>query len=76
MKPDYIKIDGSLIKNLDVDRNAQTVVRTIVSFARSLGIKTVAEYVHSSTVLSAVKSMGLDYSQGFHIDKPQPEIRL
>ncbi len=71
---DYIKIDGSLIKDLDIDTNAQLVVKTIVSFAKQLGIKTVAEYVHSSTILSTVKSMGIDYSQGFYIDKPHPNI--
>jgi len=74
LSPDYIKIDGSLITSLDVDRNSQIVVETIVSFSKKLGIKTIAEYVHSSTVLSAVKSMGIDYSQGFYIDKPNPQI--
>lgn len=76
LSPDYIKIDGSLIKDLDTDKNAQVVVETIVSFAKKLGIKTIAEYVHTSTVLSAVKSMGIDYSQGFYIDKPKPQINI
>jgi EAL domain-containing protein (putative c-di-GMP-specific phosphodiesterase class I) len=74
MNPDYIKIDGSLISNLDTDKNAQIIVETIVNFAQKLNIKTVAEYVHSSTILSSVKKMGIDYSQGFHIDRPRPEI--
>ena len=76
LSPDFIKIDGSLIKDLDTDKNAQIVVETIVDFAKKLGIKTVAEYVHSSTVLSVVQRMGIDYSQGFYIDKPQPQINL
>ena len=76
LSPDFIKIDGSLIHDLDTNKNAQIVVETIVDFAKKLGIKTVAEYVHSSTVLSAVKNMGIDYSQGFYIDKPQPQINL
>ena len=71
-EPDFIKIDGSLIKELDKDRNAQIVVETIVSFSKKLGIKTVAEFVHSSTVLSAVKQLGIDYSQGYYIDMPSP----
>ena len=74
MKPDYIKIDGSLIKDLDKDTSAQLVVETIVSFSKKLGIKTVAEYVHSSTVFSAVKNMDIDYAQGFYIDKPHPNL--
>jgi len=76
MDPDYIKIDGSLIRNIDKDKNAQIIVETIVSFARKLNIKTIAEYVHSSTVLSCVKNLGIDYSQGFHIDKPSPNIHI
>jgi len=76
ISPDFIKIDGSLVKDLDTDKNAQIVVETIVDFSKKLGIKTVAEYVHTSTILSVVKKMGIDYSQGFYIDKPQPQINL
>lgn len=74
LHPDFIKIDGSLIRELDTDKNAQIVVETIVDFSKKLGIKTVAEFVHSSTVLSAVKKLGIDYSQGYYIDEPSPKI--
>ena len=73
IKAHYIKIDGSLIKNIDVDKSAHLVVETIVSFAKKLGMKTVAEYVHSSIVMDKVKELGIDYSQGFYIDKPSLE---
>lgn len=76
MDVDYIKIDGTLIKNIDVDPNASLVVETIVSFAHKLGIQVVAEYVHSSTVLDKVKSLDIDFSQGFFIDRPKLEIGL
>jgi len=66
----YIKIDGSLIQDIDVDKNAFLVVETIVRFAKKLGIKTIAEYVWSSTVMDVVKELGIDYSQGFYIDEP------
>lgn len=72
--PDYIKIDGSLIEYIDTDKNVRIVVSTMIEFAKQMDIETIAEYVHSSTVLSAVKAMGIDYSQGFYIDKPSPEI--
>jgi len=74
MRPDYIKIDGALIENIDVDKGSLFVVETIVTFSKKLGIKTVAEYVHSSVVMDKVKSLGIDYSQGFYID--EPSIRL
>jgi EAL domain-containing protein (putative c-di-GMP-specific phosphodiesterase class I) len=70
MNVDFLKIDGSLIKDIDTDMNSYLVVETIVGFANRLGIKTIAEYVHSSTVMDKVKSMGIDFSQGYHIDKP------
>jgi diguanylate cyclase (GGDEF)-like protein len=72
--PDYIKIDGSLIEHIDTDKNVKIVVKTMIEFARQMNIQTIAEYVHSSTVLSEVKAIGIDYSQGFYIDKPSPEI--
>lgn len=74
LDPDYLKIDGSLIKDLDIDDNARIVVETIVEFSKKLGIKTIAEFVHSSTVLSAVKKLGIDYSQGYYIEKPLAQI--
>ncbi|KAA0259386.1 EAL domain-containing protein [Deferribacter autotrophicus] len=67
---DYIKIDGSLIKNIHIDENSELVVRTIVSFAKKLNIKTVAEYVHNEEVHKKVIELGIDYSQGFFIGKP------
>ncbi|MCD6173476.1 MAG: EAL domain-containing protein, partial [Sulfurimonas sp.] len=48
---DFLKIDGSLISDIDVNNNSYMVVESIVDFANKLGIKTIAEYVHSSTVL-------------------------
>ena len=70
MSADYIKIDGSLIKDMDIDKNAHIVVETIVSFAKKLGIKTIAEYVHSSIIMDKVKGLDIDYAQGFYIDEP------
>jgi diguanylate cyclase (GGDEF)-like protein len=70
MSTDFIKIDGSLVKDIDVDKNSLLVVETIVQFAKKLGIKTIAEYVHSSVVMDRVKELGIDFSQGFYIDEP------
>ncbi len=67
---DYIKIDGSLVKNMDIDKNSLIVVETIVEFAQKLGIKTIAEYVHSSAIMNKVKDLHIDYSQGYYIDEP------
>ncbi len=74
VEADYIKIDGSLIENIDVNPSSMIVVETIVSFAKKLGMKTIAEYVHSSVVMDKVISIGIDYSQGFYIDEPSLHI--
>ncbi|MDD3343218.1 MAG: bifunctional diguanylate cyclase/phosphodiesterase, partial [Sulfurospirillaceae bacterium] len=50
LKPDYIKIDGSLIKHLDTDTKSVAIVSAIITFARKLGIQTIAEYVHNERV--------------------------
>ena len=68
---DYIKIDGSLIKNINTDNNLYLTVQTIVGFAKALKIKTVAEFVHNEDVLNCVQILDIDYSQGFFIDEPK-----
>jgi len=70
LKADYIKIDGSMIKNIDTNSDAQMVVSTIVEFAKKMGIKTIAEYVENESILNKVKEMGIDYSQGYHFSEP------
>jgi diguanylate cyclase (GGDEF)-like protein len=70
IKADYIKIDGSLVKNIGSDKNSFIIVETIVNFAKKLGIKTIAEYVHSGLVMDKAKELHIDYLQGYHIGKP------
>ena len=67
---DLIKIDGSLIRQLDTDINAVALTRGIVRFASELGMQTVAEFVHSPAVYEQVKSLGIDYAQGACIGMP------
>jgi len=74
MKSDYMKIDGSLIKNIDTDQNAKLIVETIIVFAQKLKKKTVAEFVHSKEIYEIVKSLGIDYAQGYYFGKPESEI--
>lgn len=73
---DVVKIDGSLIKNLHIDKRSYMLVSNILNFCRELNIKTVAEYVHSKEIFDIVKSLGIDYSQGFYFSKPCPIDQL
>ncbi|WP_281951588.1 EAL domain-containing protein [Nitrosophilus kaiyonis] len=72
---DYIKIDGSLIKDISKNPHAELIVKTIKNFADEANIKTIAEFVHSKEVLEKVKELGIDYAQGFYLAKPCPEIK-
>jgi c-di-GMP phosphodiesterase len=71
LKVDYLKIDSSLIKEIDTSKEAQAIVRTVVAFSKELGISTIAEFVHSKEVHDKVKELGVDYAQGYYIGKPQ-----
>lgn len=71
---DMIKIDGSLIEHIDTDPTALTVTRGIQQFATGLGMRTVAEFVHSKSVLERVRTLNIDYAQGYHIGKPSPHL--
>ncbi len=76
LRVDYIKIDGSLIKNIDTNEEMKIIAKTIVAFAKELGIKTIAEYVHSAEVLSSVHALGIDYAQGFFIGQPSDSFTV
>lgn len=74
IKADYIKIDGSMIKDIDTNKEAQLVVSTIVEFAKKLNIKTIAEFVENESVFNSVKALGIDYTQGYYFSKPLLKI--
>ena len=70
-QPDILKIDGSLIKNIDTDTYSRNIVETIQEFANKENIKTVAEFVHSKEIFDIVNEIGIDYTQGFYIGEPK-----
>jgi diguanylate cyclase (GGDEF)-like protein/PAS domain S-box-containing protein len=69
---DYIKLDGSFIQNLHRDTIDQTLVRSMIQVIQALGKKAVAEYVENQAILDILKSMGIDFVQGYHIGHPLP----
>lgn len=71
---DYLKIDGSLIKNIDTNRESMLVVETILIFAKKLGVETITEFVSSKEIYDIVKRLGADYIQGYYIGKPEKNI--
>lgn len=65
-----LKIDGSLISEMDSNQNAFKIVQSIQDLAEEMGIKTVAEHVESKASLECAKTIGIDYVQGYFLEKP------
>ncbi len=73
---DFVKIDGSLIKNIDTSKNQQIIVETIADFSRKFGFKTVAEFVSSEEIYEKIKDLDIDYCQGYHFGKPESKDKI
>ena len=71
LEADIIKIDGSLIKNIDTSKNNYNVVESIVSFAKKNNIKIVAEFVSSQKIQDQIVLLDIEYSQGYLISEPK-----
>jgi len=69
---DYVKIDGSFIKQLDSNFEDKVFVKALTDVSQSLGKKTVAEFVENEAILDVLKEFGIDYAQGYYIGKPGP----
>ena len=74
IKPDFIKIDGSLIKNIHKDNDLFIITKHINDFAKELGCNTIAEFVHNKEVYEIVKKLNIDGLQGYFIDEPTLNI--
>jgi PAS domain S-box-containing protein len=73
---DYIKIDGSLIKNIEFDRNSYIITEAIINFSKKINRKTITEFIHNKKVYEIVKKLGADYSQGFYLGVPSKDIEI
>jgi EAL domain-containing protein (putative c-di-GMP-specific phosphodiesterase class I) len=71
---DYLKIDSSLIENLDTNKDSRLIVKSIVEFAKNVNLKTIAEMVHKKEIEEILKELDVDFVQGYYIGKPKEEI--
>jgi len=69
---DYIKIDATLISNIDRDHNSKIMVETIVELAHKIHVITIAEFVSNKEILDVITEIGVDYAQGYYLGKPAP----
>lgn len=71
-QPDILKIDASLIKDILTNDYSLSIVKTIITFAKSQNIEVVGEFVENEEIYLLLKELGVDYSQGYFFGKPEP----
>jgi diguanylate cyclase (GGDEF)-like protein/PAS domain S-box-containing protein len=69
---DFLKIDGEFIKRLKDTPTDQLVVKAVVDIAAGLGSQTVAEFVGDDDTVELLRTLGVDYGQGYHLGRPAP----
>lgn len=73
---DYLKIDGQFVRDLLGSPLDEVSIRCFVDVARVVGLKTVAEFVENAEVLDRLRSLGVDFAQGYHLHRPAPLATL
>ncbi len=69
---DYLKIDGSFVRNMTEDAVDRAMVSAINEVGHTTGLRTVAEHVHSDEIVEILREMGIDYAQGYALGRPRP----
>ena len=69
---DRVKIDGSFVTDLLTNPQSAATVRAISGLAREMGIETVAEYAEDESIITRLRALGIDYAQGYGVEKPRP----
>ena len=71
---DFIKIDGSFVKDMASDPIDRAMVEAINQIGHVMHIQTIAEWVENNATLVLLRQMGIDYAQGYHLGKPTPVV--
>lgn len=71
LSPEFIKLDISLVRDIDVDRQRQALARAISGFAAELGVSVIAEGVETAAELEVIANLGTPLAQGFHLGRPR-----
>jgi diguanylate cyclase (GGDEF)-like protein/PAS domain S-box-containing protein len=74
LRADILKIDGSFIRDIHNSSADQLFVKALVDVARGMGMRTIAEFVENEQVYERVRSLGVDYVQGYYLGKPQSTL--
>jgi len=70
----HLKIDGEFIRGLCSNAHDRLMVGALVQVAQGMGMRTVAEFVGDGATVDLLRTLGVDYAQGFHVGRPRPQI--
>ncbi len=70
---DYVKIDGSFVKQMDVSEEDRIFVKVLTEVSQAFGKQIIAEFVENKDILELLEQQGVDYAQGYYISKPIPD---
>lgn len=73
---DYLKIDGSFVRDIIDDPIDAAMVKSINDIGHVMGKKTIAEFVENEAIVAMLKTIGVDYAQGFGVAVPRPLVSL
>ena len=73
---DYLKIDGSFIRDLDSDNTKRALVQAMNVVAHTLGKKTIAEFVENASIWRILNELSIDYGQGYYLGMPKPIFKV
>lgn len=76
MPIDYLKIDGSFVKDMDINPVNSAMVEAMNTIGHIMGVKTIAEFVENSTIKSMLMDLNVDFAQGFELSIPGPVTGL
>lgn len=74
--PDFVKIDMSIVRNIDTDPSRQELLRNLISYSHERSIMVICEGVETSAEMQTLIHMGVDYLQGYYLGHPEAQMRM
>jgi len=76
LRPDILKLDMSLTRDVDSDPARSALARALVTFAQGIGCQIVAEGIETEAEMKALRAFGVGYGQGWHFSRPMPSVAV
>ena len=74
--PNYLKIDMDLVRNIDISKIKQDLIKTFCDFSKNTNIKLIAEGIETESELKILIDLGIDYGQGYFLERPSGKINI